>query len=103
MKPFVINENITGEKIDNLKDNTKKISDLERDIYDIKTLDDFSEWIEKAKTLTSNVFGESSEQCREVTNTIKHYQLLPPNNDFDLKQAQSDAFKIIAICEGDLV
>ena len=89
--------------MDNLKDNTKKISDLERDIYDIKTLNDFCEWIKKAQTLTSNVFGESSKQYKEVINTKKHYQLLPPNNDFDLKQAQSDAFKIIAICEGDLV
>ena len=89
--------------MDNLKENTKKFSDLECDIYDIKTLDDFSDWIKKAETLTSNIFGEYSKQYKAVINTRKHYQTLPPNNDFDLKQAQSDALQIIEVCEEGLV
>ena len=86
-----------------LKRNTKYISDLECDIYDIKSLEDFSKWIEHARSLTSSIWGESSEQYKKVKNTKRHYKLLPLESKFDLGKMQADAFEIIEVCNEGLV
>lgn len=88
--------------MENLQKHSKAISDLERDIQDIKDLEMFSNWIEHALELTSSIWGKSSTQYINTKNIKMHYIVMPTSNHFNLNNALDDAYEIIEICEEGL-
>ena len=81
--------------------NMKRLSDLELEINNIKDIDSFSNWLELAVSLTSDLFGDVSISAQEARNIKRHF-IYSPVFSFDLNYAINEALKLIEISYQEL-